>query len=114
MSEQTTNHQNDPEASDLDPAKAVEGVTVEVIDRCMGIVDEVCRDKNFDASAMIFMSVNIAAHLMARGLFCANGPEARANLKVKMVDNVAEILESAAQHIDQSERELSSKIIRPN
>jgi len=80
----------------------------------MGIVDEVCRDKNFDASSMIFMSVNIAAHLMARGLFCANGPEARANLKVKMVDNVAEILESAAQHIDQSERELNSKIIRPN
>lgn len=80
----------------------------------MGIVDEVCADNKFDASAMIYMSVNISAHLMARGLFCAAGAEARANLKVKMVDNVSEILESAAQHIDQSERELNSGIIRPN
>lgn len=87
---------------------------MEVIDRCMAIIDEICRDKNFDSSAMIFMSVNIASYLMARGLFCANGPHARADLKVKMLDNVAEILESAAQHIDQSERELNSKIIRPN
>lgn len=80
----------------------------------MEAVDDECRESNFDASAMIYMSVHVAAHLMARGLFFAAGPEARASLKAKMLDNVSEILDSAAQHIDKSERELNSGIIRPN
>ena len=78
------------------------------------LVDDMCRDNNLDATAMIYMSVHIASHLMARGLFFAAGPEARQNLRNKMMDNVAEILDSARQHIDQSERELNSGIIRPN
>ena len=99
----------------LSEASRVDTVTLEVVDTCMNVVDEYCKSNNFDATAMIFMSVNVAAHLMARGLFLADGPDARDRLRNKMMDNVAEILDSARQHIDQSERELNqSKIIRPN
>ena len=99
----------------LSEASRVDTVTLEVVDTCMNVVDEYCKANNFDATAMIFMSVNVAAHLMARGLFLADGPDARDRLRNKMMDNVAEILDSARQHIDQSERELNqSKIIRPN
>ena len=93
----------------------VDAKTMEVIDLCMMAIDESCRNNSLDASAMIYMSVHLASHLMARGLFFAAGPEARVTLKNKMLDNVSEILDSARQHIDQSERELSqSQIIRPN
>lgn len=92
----------------------VDAKTLETVDKCMSAIDDSCRDNNFDASAMVYMSVHSAAHLMARGLFLADGPQARAMLKDKMLDNVSEILDSALQHIDQSERELNSKIIRPN
>ncbi len=96
-------------------ASRVDAVTLEVVDTCMSVVDEYCKANNFDATAMIFMSVHVAAHLMARGLFFADGPEGRDRLRNKMMDNAAEILDSARQHIDQSERELNqSKIIRPN
>jgi len=99
----------------LEDASRVDAVTLETVDKCMGIVDEVCRENGFDASAMIFMSVHVAAHLMARGLFFADGAEGRDRLRNKMMDNVAEILDSARQHIDQSERELNQiQIIRPN
>lgn len=99
----------------LSEASRVDAVTLEVVDTCMNVVDEHCKANNFDATAMIFMSVNVAAHLMARGLFFADGPEARERLRNKMIDQVLEILDSARQHIDQSERELNqSKIIRPN
>jgi len=99
----------------LEDAARVESVTLESVDKCMAIVDTVCRENNFDASAMIFMSVNIAAHLMARGLFFADGPDARERLRTNMLNNVSEIIDSARQHIDQSERELKqSRIVRPN
>lgn len=114
MSDETAADKNGNEAASSNPAESVDLAMLSTIDRCINAVDETCLVNKFDTSAMIYISVNIAAHLLARGLFCANGPEGRANLKVKMIDNVAEILESAAQHIDQSERELNSKIIRPN
>lgn len=87
---------------------------MELVDSCMRLIDQVCLENKFDASAMVYMSVNISAHLMARNLFMGDGPQGRNNLKVKMLDNVSEILDSAAQHIDQSERELNNGIIRPN
>ena len=99
----------------LSEASRVDAVTLETVDKCMKLVDAVCLENRFDASAMIFASVNVAAHLMARGLFFADGPEARERLRNKMIDQVSEILDSARQHIDQSERELNqSQIIRPN
>lgn len=96
-------------------ASSVDAVTPMVVDTCMSVIDEYCKEHNFDATAMIFMSVNVAAHLMARGMFFADGPNAREQLRTKMLDNVSEILDSARQHIDQSERELNQNgIIRPN
>lgn len=104
----------DTKSISTDPA-AVEQSTLETVDKCMSIVDNVCRENNFDASAMIFMSINVAAHLMARGMFFADGPNAREQLRTRMLDEVSEILDSARQHIDQSERELNQNgIIRPN
>ena len=94
---------------------SVDSVTPEVIDACMSVVDEYCKVNNFDASAMIFISVQVAANLMARGLFLADGPDAREQMRTNMLNNVSEVLDSARQHIDQSERELNqSGIIRPN
>ena len=107
MSEETR------ESLTTDPA-AVDAKIAEVVDKCMEAVDNVCNANSFDASAMIFLSTHASAHLMARGLFFATGPEARMALKNKLMENVGEILESAAQHIDKSERELNSGIIRPN
>lgn len=97
-----------------DPA-VVEVITLEAVDRCMNVVDEACRESKFDASAMIYMSVHVASHLVARALFFGDGPVGREMLRNKMLDNVSEILDSARQHIDQSERELNEgQIIRPN
>lgn len=93
---------------------AVSTVTMETVDKVMSSIDDACRANNFDASAMIYMSVQVAAHLIARGLFFANGPEARGTLKQQMVDNVTEIVDSAVEHIDRSERELHESGIRLN
>lgn len=93
----------------------IEQTVLATVDSCMSAIDGICKDYKLDASAMIMMSVHVAAHLMARGLFLANGPDAREQLRTRMVDQASEILDAARQHIDQSERELDSmRIIRPN
>ena len=93
---------------------AVGTITLEIVDKVMTSIDDTCRTHNLDASAMIYMSVHIASHLIARGLFFANGPEARQTLKAQMLDNVNEIVDSAIKHIDSSELELQQSGIRLN
>lgn len=96
-------------------APNIDAVTLETVDKCLDTVDSVCRENNFDVPVMISMSVHVAAHLIARNLLLADGPNAREQLRTNMLNNVSEILDLARQHIDQSERELKQNgIVRPN
>lgn len=72
----------------------------------MEVIDKLGLEYNLDGAKMVYLSVMVASQLLARNLFLAAGPQARDNLKRQMEDNVSEILDSAAQHMNRTEREM--------
>ena len=89
-------------------------ITLETVDKVMNTVDDVCRENNLDASAMIYMSVQVAAHLLSRGLIFANGPHNRMAMRNKLLEGVTDMVDEALEHIDQSESELEATGVRIN
>lgn len=91
-----------PEASDAVIPQAVES--------CMSVIDKLGLEHNLDGAKMVYLSLMVASQLIARNLFLASGPQARDAMKRQMEDTVSEILESAAQHMDRSEREMAAMV----
>lgn len=73
----------------------------------MSVIDRLGLEYKLDGSKMVYLSLMVAAQLMARNLFLAAGPQGRDMLKRQMEDTVSEILDSAAQHMDRTEREMA-------
>lgn len=103
--------------TELRPASLAAPVN-EAIDTVMKAIDTVGSEHQLDASSLVFVSAQVAAQLLARNLFLADGKSSREHMKSQLMDMVGEVMDSAAMHIDQSERDLQSQIrsqiIMPN
>jgi len=87
---------------------------LKTVEGCTSFLDGVVQENKMDAAQMIMVSVNVAAHLMARNILFANGPKGRDDLCKHMLSDAAEIINDARNHVDISERELNNTLIRPN
>jgi len=84
----------------------------------MIMIDDVAQEHNLDAASMVFVSSQVAAQLLARNLFLADGKPSRDNMKAQLMNMVSEVMDSAVMHLDASEkdieRQIRSQIILPN
>jgi hypothetical protein len=82
------------------------------------MIDDVAQEHNLDAASMVFVSSQVAAQLLARNLFLADGKPSRDNMKAQLMNMVSEVMDSAVMHLDASEkdieRQIRSQIILPN
>lgn len=84
----------------------------------MRVIDSIGTIHKLDASSLIFVSAQVAAQLLARNLFMADGKVSRDHMRAQLMDLVGEVMDSASMHIDQSEialeKQIKSQIIMPN
>lgn len=105
-----------PKKSESKPAgeapEASDAVIPQAVEACMSVIDNLGLEHKLDGAKMVYLSLMVASQLIARNLFLASGPQARDAMKRQMEDTVSEILESAAQHMDRSEREMAAMVGR--
>ena len=72
----------------------------------MEVIDKLGLEHNLDGAKMVYLSLMVAGQLLSRNLFLVAGPEARATLKSQMEDTISEIMESAIENMNRTEREM--------